>query len=131
MLLTAAGATYNISFLFRAFKDEPDNNLKVQVGSLNSTLDLVRGTWASYSGTFTASSNSTPLDFLFSTTPGNGLVSLDNVVVSEAASVRSVTEEVPEAVPVPLPPLGAGAAFVWSRKLRRRIDTATIAPPQA
>jgi len=33
--------------------------------------------------------------------------------------------------PSPLPLLGAGAAFTWSRKLRKRIGSAAITPPQA
>lgn len=35
------------------------------------------------------------------------------------------------AVPGPLPLLGAGAAFGWSRRLRRRIAAPLITPPQA
>ena len=35
------------------------------------------------------------------------------------------------AVPGPLPLLGAGAAFGWSRRLRKRIGSAAITPPQA
>ena len=35
------------------------------------------------------------------------------------------------AVPGPLPLLGAGAAFGWSRKLRKRIATPLSTPPQA
>jgi hypothetical protein len=34
-------------------------------------------------------------------------------------------------VPGPLPLFGAGAAFAWSRRLRRRIATPLITPPQA
>jgi MYXO-CTERM domain-containing protein len=34
-------------------------------------------------------------------------------------------------VPGPLPLLGAGAAFGWSRRLRKRITTPLITPPQA
>jgi hypothetical protein len=33
--------------------------------------------------------------------------------------------------PSPLPLLGAGAAFAWSRQLRKRIGSAAITPPQA
>ena len=33
--------------------------------------------------------------------------------------------------PGPLPLLGAGAAFGWSRRLRKRIPTPLITPPQA
>jgi hypothetical protein len=35
------------------------------------------------------------------------------------------------AVPGPLPLLGAGAAFGWSRRLRKRIAAPSITPPQA
>ena len=35
------------------------------------------------------------------------------------------------AVPGPLPLLGAGAAFAWSRRLRKRIAAPLITPPQA
>ena len=37
----------------------------------------------------------------------------------------------PSAVPCPLPLLGAGAAFGWSRRLRKRIASPVITPPQA
>jgi MYXO-CTERM domain-containing protein len=37
----------------------------------------------------------------------------------------------PAAVPGPLPLLGAGAAFGWSRRFRKRIATPLITPPQA
>lgn len=37
----------------------------------------------------------------------------------------------PAEVPGPLPLLGAGAAFGWSRRLRRRISAPWITPPQA
>jgi MYXO-CTERM domain-containing protein len=38
---------------------------------------------------------------------------------------------VPSSVPGPLPLLGAGAAFGWSRRLRKRIAAPLITPPQA
>jgi MYXO-CTERM domain-containing protein len=37
----------------------------------------------------------------------------------------------PADVPGPLPLLGAGAAFGWSRRLRKRIATPLSTPPQA
>ena len=37
----------------------------------------------------------------------------------------------PAAAPGPLPLLGAGAAFGWSRRLRKRITAPLITPPQA
>ncbi len=37
----------------------------------------------------------------------------------------------PDPVPGPLPLLGAGAAYGWSRRLRRRIAASLSTPPQA
>ncbi|MCX5946941.1 MAG: carbohydrate binding domain-containing protein [Cyanobacteria bacterium] len=122
-LQTVVGTTYDISFLFNSGADEPDNALSVQVGSLSYTLDLVANTWTTYSGTFTAASSSTPLNFLFKTVSGSGLLGLDNVVVNETGSATSV--------PGPLPLFGAGAAFGWSRRLRKRIAAPLSTPPQA
>jgi len=122
-LPTVAGTIYDISFLFNSYQNEPDNALSVQVGSLTYTLDLVPFAWTTYSGTFTAASSSTPLNFLFKTIPGSGTVGLDNVVVNQKGSAVKV--------PGPLPLLGAGAAFGWSRRLRKRIATPLITPPQA
>ncbi len=124
-LPTVAGTIYDISFLFNSYQNEPDNALSVQVGSLSYTLDLVPFAWTTYSGTFTAASSSTPLNFLFKTVDGSGTLGLDNVVVTETGSASAA------AVPGPLPLLGAGAAFGWSRRLRKRIATPLIIPPQA
>ncbi len=44
---------------------------------------------------------------------------------------ESIKLFVGQEVPGPLPLLGAGAAFGWSRRLRRRISTPWITPPQA
>ena len=122
-LQTDAGNTYDISFLFNSYSDEPANALSIQVGSLSYTLDLVANTWTTYSGTFTAASSSTPLNFLFKTVSGTGTLGLDNVVVNETGSAA--------AVPGPLPLLGIGAAFGWSRRLRKRISSPLSTQPQA
>lgn len=122
-LQTVAGTTYNISFLFNSDVNEPINALSVQIGNLSYTLDLIAETWTTYSGTFTAASSSTPLNFLFNTVPGSGVLGLDNVVVNQKDSAV--------AVPGPLPLFGAGAAFGWSRRLRKRIATPLSTPLQA
>ena len=51
-------------------------------------------------------------------------------------TINSTSESInvyigPTPTPSPLPLLGAGAAFGWSRRLRKRIATPMITPPQA
>jgi len=46
-------------------------------------------------------------------------------------SIQVILGAAAASVPGPLPLLGAGAAFGWSRKLRKRIATPLITPPQA
>lgn len=61
----------------------------------------------------------------FKTTAGTGdIFAFDNMTIGSRQQVKS------SAVPGPLPLFGAGAAFGWSRKLRRRIGTAAITPSQ-
>ena len=82
-LATVSGATYALSFHFHAFHEEPFNTLRISVGDLNATMDLVAGSvWSSYSGSFVASAASTNLDFLFGTTTGRATVHIDGVVVT-------------------------------------------------
>ena len=76
-----------------------------------------------------ATFNGTTLEGLGFTTTGligtwtlNGTSETINLFLGNPASA---------AVPGPLPLLGAGAAFGWSRRLRKRITTALITPPQA
>jgi hypothetical protein len=121
-LPTVAGTTYDISFFYNSFENAPANTLAVEVGSLTNALGIAPNTWTPYSGTFTATSSSTPLKFLFKTDLFAGVLALDNVVVNATGSAV--------AVPGPLPLLGAGAAFGWSRRLRKRISTPLITPPQ-
>ena len=47
------------------------------------------------------------------------------------AEVAALDLRTPSAVPGPLPLFGAAAAFGWSRRLRKRIATPLITPPQA
>jgi MYXO-CTERM domain-containing protein len=122
-LPTVAGTTYDISFFYNSSNNAPANTLAVEVGSLTNILGMAPNTWTPYSGTFTAASSSTSLKFLFKTDESAGILALDNVVVNATGSSA--------AVPGPLPLLGAGAAFGWSRRLRKRISTPLITPPQA
>jgi hypothetical protein len=58
-----------------------------------------------------------------------GLRIFDNVLTD--AEVAAIDLRTPSAVPGPLPLFGAAAAFGWSRRLRKRIATPLITPPQA
>ncbi len=58
-----------------------------------------------------------------------GLRIFDNVLTD--AEVAALDLRTPSAVPGPLPLFGAAAAFGWSRRLRKRIATPLIIPPQA
>ena len=58
-----------------------------------------------------------------------GLRIFDNVLTD--AEVAALDLSTPSAVPGPLPLFGAAAAFGWSRRLRKRIATPLITPPQA
>jgi hypothetical protein len=58
-----------------------------------------------------------------------GLRIFDNVLTD--AEVAALDLRTPSAVPGPLPVFGAAAAFGWSRRLRKRIATPLITPPQA
>jgi hypothetical protein len=46
-------------------------------------------------------------------------------------TTESINVFIPPSVPGPLPCLGVGAAFGWSRRLRKRITAPLITPPQA
>jgi MYXO-CTERM domain-containing protein len=78
-----------------------------------------------------ATFNGTTLAALgFTTTGLIGTWTLDGT--SESIQVILGAPTPPGAtVPGPLPLLGAGAAFGWSRRLRKRITTPLITPPQA
>jgi hypothetical protein len=58
-----------------------------------------------------------------------GIRIFDNVLTD--AEVAALDLRTPSAVPGPLPLFGAAAAFGWSRRLRKRIATPLIIPPQA
>lgn len=79
-----------------------------------------------------ATFNGTTLASLgFTTTGLIGTWTLDGT--SETIQVFLDPPQAPPAAaaPGPLPLLGAGAAFGWSRRLRKRIATPLITPPQA
>ncbi len=58
-----------------------------------------------------------------------GLRIFDNVLTE--AEVAALDLRTPSAVPGPLPLFGAAAAFGWSRRVRKRISSPLITPPQA
>ena len=60
---------------------------------------------------------------------GTGIQQLyvkDSWSVSEQHSLQTLSNGFEQTVPGPLPLLGAAAAFGWSRKLRRRVGTASL-----
>jgi len=70
--------------------------------------------WNTYTTQFTATGPSTALEFTPNSTSLDGpFLLLDGVSLTEYSP--------PTPVPGPLPLMGAGAAFAWSRRLRRRI----------
>ena len=66
----------------------------------------------------------------FTTTGLIGTWQLDGVLGSDGQINVVIGAPSVAAVPGPLPLLGAGAAFGWSRKLRKRIAAPLITPPQ-
>ena len=75
-----------------------------------------------------ATFNSTTLAGLgFATTGLIGTWTLDGT----SETIQLILGPPTAAVPGPLPLLGAGAAFGWSRRLRKRIAAPLITPPQA
>ena len=75
-----------------------------------------------------ATFNSTTLAGLgFTATGLIGTWTLDGT----SESIQVILGAPAASVPGPLPLLGAGAAFGWSRRLRKRITTPLITPPQA
>jgi MYXO-CTERM domain-containing protein len=75
--------------------------------------------WNTFNYLFTATGASEVLEFTPSSTTGanNPFLLLDNVSLTEGAPPPPPAASVPG----PMPLLGAGAAFSWSRRLRRRI----------
>jgi MYXO-CTERM domain-containing protein len=77
---------------------------------------------ATFNGTTLAGLGFTTTGLIGTWTLSNG--ETINVVIGDPSPPSAAT-------PGPLPLLGAGAAFGWSRRLRKRITTPLITPPQA
>ena len=85
---------------------------------------------------FSSSSNDfSPADsltiFIFRSTDPCGTSSAAGACQYSLTSASLTPQSAPEPIPGPLPVLGAGAAFGFSRKLRRRISASQPTPPQA
>jgi len=76
---------------------------------------------ATFNGETLASMGFTTTTGLIGTWTLNGTSETIQVVLGQPSA----------AVPGPLPLLGAGAAFGWSRRLRKRSTTPLSTPPQA
>ena len=87
----------------------------------NGTAKGLQSESISLSG-FTGLTSQTDFRFYVYTNTTGRYVDFTNISFSGPA---------PAAVPGPLPLLGAGAAFGWSRRLRKRIAAPSSTPPQA
>ncbi|MEB3332523.1 MAG: hypothetical protein VKI83_08535 [Synechococcaceae cyanobacterium] len=83
---------------------------------LSSTMTFANKTFASMGLDPTGA----PYEWTFNGTGGTTGIPLERIIVSFAA---------PQSVPGPLPLLGAGAAFGWSRRLRRRARLTRASQP--
>ncbi|MCP9929796.1 DUF642 domain-containing protein [Cyanobium sp. AMD-g] len=68
--------------------------------------------WKLFATTFAATSDTTSLTFFNGNTTYSAISALDNISISEAS---------PTSVPGPLPLLWVSSAFLWSRRLKKRI----------
>ncbi len=86
-------------------------------------------------GLFSLSNDFSPADsltiFIFRSTDPCGTLSAAGVCNYSLTSASLTPQSAPEPIPGPLPVLGAGAAFGFSRRLRRRISASQATPPQA
>jgi MYXO-CTERM domain-containing protein len=96
---------------------------------LNSTIFAIENSYVS--GTPIVSSAT----FFGQTLATLGITSFGSLgtwtIVSTGDTITVNATSAPADVPGPLPLLGAGAAFGWSRRLRKRIATPLSTPPQA
>jgi MYXO-CTERM domain-containing protein len=94
-------------------------NFSIQSSYISSTSI---NSSATFNGTTLAGLGFTTTGLIGTWTLSNG--ETINVVIGNPSPPSAAT-------PGPLPLLGAGAAFGWSRRLRKRITTPLIIPPQA
>jgi hypothetical protein len=114
---TMIGQPYNVEFYVGSARDVISSvfpstvDLQIDSGPRESFFNPAEPTtsldWKLFTKTFTATNSTTTLTFFNGNKTLNLLGALDNVSVT--------------AVPGPLPLLGVGSAFLWSRRLRKRI----------
>jgi MYXO-CTERM domain-containing protein len=98
----------------------------VSQGSFTNPSATTTLQWQEFSIDFTPTSTSQNIAFFNGNASNNFAGGLDNVTLDLADN------PVPSpSVPGPLPLLGVGAAFGWSRRLRKRIAAPLSTPPQA
>jgi hypothetical protein len=116
---TSTGQVYDLSFYVGSATDgsqffPASVDLSINGGSRQSFFNSAAPTtfidWKLFTVPFTATSATTNLTFY------DGNASFNSFNISSALDNVSVT-----AVPGPLPLLGVGSAFLWSRRLRKRI----------
>lgn len=114
ILATSVGGIYQISFAFDTSGSVPPNALSVSVGDLNQALALTQNSWNVFNGSFTATSATTTLSFLFATVPGTGTIFVDAVNVEQSGAV-------PEPGSMALVGLGLAAIAFLAAPARRRV----------
>lgn len=120
------GSAYTLSFFVGSVLLEPvffPSTVNVSLGGVsqgsftNSFFPTTTLQWQEFSINFTPTSTSENISFFNGSSFNNNVSALDNVTL-DLADVPG-----PSSVPGPLPLLGVGAAFGYSRKLRKLIKT--------
>ncbi len=132
-----AGNTYTFAFEYAGAQEtgrEGAANQKWIVGLNGSTFDVgpwenpTKGftAWRTYTTTFTAASSSFDLSFeawgrAVNTGSLPPFLLLDNVQILDSTTPPPTPPTPPVSTPGPLPLVGLGVAFSWSRRVRQRL----------
>ena len=105
------------------------------VSGISTVLDLNNAVFAIENSYFSGTPIVSSATFFGQTLATLGITSFGSLgtwtIVSTGDTINVNATSAPADVPGPLPLLGAGAAFGWSRRLRKRIARPLITPPQA
>ena len=119
IITTIIGQSYNVDFYVGSARNQdifPSTvDLSIDGGTRQSFFNPAATNildWKLFTTSFTATRSKTSLTFFNGNKSLNHFSGLENVTVSAAPVL---------AVPSPLPFLGIGSAFLWSRRIRKRI----------
>jgi hypothetical protein len=132
-----AGDTYTFSFEYAGAQESGEQGATDQkwIFGYNGILDQVSWVnptqgftpWQTYTTTFTAASSSFDLSFEAwgRAVSGSGslppFLLLDNVQILDSTNPPPIPPTPPVSTPGPLPLVGLGVAFSWSRRVRQRL----------